>query len=545
MVVSLTLTPMMCAYLLKDAAPSKPTDENSFFARLTHGYAISLQWVLRRQRATLLVTLATLIITIVLYIISPKGFLPSEDTGQIIATTDASQTVSFAEMSRLQHAVSAIAMADPAVESVASFIGVSDINTTPNSGRMSIMLKDRDHRANAEKVMARLNHQFASITGISVHLQVAQDIQISTRISRTQYQYTLTDLNSQTLETWTSKLISKMKNMATFTDVASDQQPGGLKVNITIDRDQASRLGISAEVIDNTLYSAFGQRQISTVYAQVNQYRVILEVSPETLQTPQTLETLRIKSTSGALVPLGAFARVSTVAAPLAIMRQGQFPSITVSFNLAPGASLGEAIDTIHRLERELSMPNSIASEFSGDAAEFRKSLANQPLLMLTAIIAIYIVLGVLYESAAHPITILSTLPSAGVGALLALLITGHDLSIIGIVGIILLMGIVKKNAIMMIDFALMAEREHHLSPAEAIYQACLLRFRPIMMTTMAALLGALPLAFDQGIGAELRRPLGICIVGGLIVSQLLTLYTTPVIYLAMERLRQRFRVGP
>ena len=541
MVISLTLTPMMCAYLLKDAAPHKPTDGDGFFTRLTNRYATSLQWVLRHQRTTLWIALATFAATVLLYMAAPKGFLPAEDTGQLIVTTDAAQTVSFSEMSRLQHAVADMALADPAVASVASFLGVGDINTTPNSGRLALALKDRNQRDNAEKVLARLNEKFKSVTGIDAHLQVAQDIQIGARISRTHYQYTITDLNADELSSWTDKLIAKMKTLPDITNVASDQQLGGLKADITIDRDQASRLGILPDAVDNTLYDAFGQRQISTVYAQVNQYHVILEVSPEAQLTPQSLATLYVKSSSGALVPLGAFAKVNIVAAPLAIMRQGQFPSITISFNLASGASLGGAIKAIQSAEKTLHMPNTIVGDFSGDAAEFRKSLANEPMLILAALIAIYIVLGVLYESAIHPVTIISTLPSAGVGALLALLLTGSDLSIVALIGIILLMGIVKKNAIMMIDFALVAERDHNMSPSESIYQACLLRFRPIMMTTMAALLGALPLAFDSGMGAELRRPLGISIVGGLLLSQLLTLYTTPVIYLAMDRLRDRF----
>ena len=540
-IISLTLTPMMCGRLLK-ADTLRAEENKGFFYYIQQRYAGSLQWVLRHQRATLLMALASLVATIGLYIVMPKGFLPSEDTGQIIGTTDAGQTVSFTEMTRLQREAAELAVQDKDVASVASFIGVGSINSTGNSGHLTIVLKPRDQRSSsAQDIVTRLGKRMRVLTGLDIHLQAAQDIQIGARVSRTQYQYTLTDLNEAELDQWTGKLLDRLQKDKLLTDVASDRQAQGLKADLLIDRDQASRLGIQPEAIDDTLYDAFGQRQISTVYSQVNQYHVILEVAPQFQQDPSILSTLYVKSATGTLVPLGAFSKVNVVPAPLAVTHQGQFPAITLSFNLAPGASLDAAVKTITRTERKLHMPDTVVGSFSGDAAEFQSSLASEPALILTAIIVIYIVLGVLYESLIHPITILSTLPSAGVGALLALLLLGEDLSLVALIGIILLMGIVKKNAIMMIDFALVAERDHGMPPEEAIYQASLLRFRPIMMTTMAALLGAIPLAFGTGMGSELRQPLGISIVGGLLLSQLLTLYTTPVIYLKMERLKTWF----
>ena len=545
MVVSLTLTPMMCGHMLRAGTLRHEEHEDDLFSRVRRWYEKTLRWVLRHQRATLWVVLATFVLTVVLYVVAPKGFLPQQDTGQIIATTDAAETVSFPEMSRLQHKVAEIIQADEDVSGVASFLGVGTINITPNSGHITIVLKPRKQRVSAQQVAARLTQKLSQVVGISVHMQPAQDIQIGARVSRTQYQYTLTDLDAVELSQWTERVLAKIKTLPMITDVATDQQEGGLKADIQIDRDQASRLGISTQSIDDTLYDAFGQRQISTVYTQVNQYHVIIEVAPNFQRDPASLSSLYVRSANGMLVPIGSFATVRFLPAPLTVTHQGQFPQVTLSFNLAAGASLGSAIDAIDRAQAELGMPDTIAGNYSGDAAEFRLSLASEPLLILAAILVIYIVLGVLYESTIHPLTILSTLPSAGIGALLALIVTGNDLSLVALVGILLLMGIVKKNAIMMIDFALQAERDEVLSPTYAIFKACLLRFRPIMMTTMAALLGAVPLAFDHGIGSELRRPLGISIVGGLVLSQMLTLYTTPVIYLAMERFKQRFAPTP
>ena len=541
-IVSLTLTPMMCARLLKPEAQEKHGRfyhwSEGLFQRTLGAYERGLQWVLRHQFFTLMVAIATLVATIWLYFIVPKGLLPQQDTGLIIGVTDAAQSISFKAMAAKQREVAEIVMRDPDVARVASFVGPGTVNPTMNAGKLYIVLKPRSERkASANEIIGRLREATRDVQGIALFMQAVQDVQIETRVSRTQYQYTLQDADEIELQQWADKLLAKFRELPELSDVATDQQPNGYQTMVDVDREKASRLNLLTQTIDDTLYDAFGQRQVSTIFSQLNQYRVVLEAEPEFQSSPDALDKIYVKSTTGQMVPLNTFASIKTVTAPLTILHQGQFPAVTLSFNLRPGSSLGAAVTAIQQAEKEIALPETVVATFSGSAAEFRASLKSEPFLILAAIIVIYIVLGVLYESYIHPITILSSLPSAGVGALLALILFGYDLGLISLIGIILLIGIVKKNAIMMIDFALDAEREQKLPPEKSIYHACLLRFRPIMMTTMAALLGALPLALQEGTGSELRKPLGISIVGGLLVSQFLTLYTTPVIYLYMDRL--------
>jgi len=545
-VISLTLTPMMCARLLK-----RPSEQNGsrlylaserVFNRVVEFYGRTLQWVLKRQTATLLVAASTLVLTIFLYVIVPKGLFPVQDTGIIQAISQAPQTISFSAMAEKQQALADVVLKDPAVESLSSFIGIDGTNTTLNSGRMLINLRPLNERkVNASDVIRRLQPQLEKVEGVTLYMQPVQDLTVEDRVSRTQFQYTLEDANADELNTWTKKLVDKLRTLPELSDVATDQQTLGSQARLVIDRVTASRLGITPLAIDNVLYDAFGQRQVTTLFTQLNQYHLVLEALPDFQTDPAKLNAIYVKSTGGGAVPLSTFTHFESGTAPLAINRQGQFPSVTISFNLAPGAALGEATTAIERAQRELGMPLSVQASFQGAAASFQASLTNEPWLILAAIVTVYIVLGVLYESYIHPITILSTLPSAGVGAILALLLCRSELGVVALIGIILLIGIVKKNAIMMIDFALEAERHAHKKPLDAIYQACLLRFRPIMMTTFAALFGGLPLALGNGVGAELRRPLGITIVGGLLVSQVLTLYTTPVIYLFFDRLAAKF----
>ena len=547
-VVSLTLTPMMCARLLREEREEKNKKHGrffrvteGFFQGMLHAYDRSLQWVLRHQRFTLILAAVLTAFNLLLYVMVPKGLLPEQDTGLVLGVTDASQAISYQAMSTLQRQVAEIVRQDPDVQSVASFVGAGTVNATVNSGRLYINLKPRSQRrASADQVISRLRAATAAVSGMSLFMQAAQDVQIDSRVSRTQYQYTLEDSDSAELADWSGRMLSKLREQPALADVASDQQQDGLQVRVNVDRDQASRLNVLPQAIDDTLYDAFGQRQITTIFTQLNQYRVILEVDPQYQKSPRSLDKIYVKSTTGLMVPLTSFASISTGTAPLTIAHEGQFPAVTLSFNLATGRSLGEAVDVINQAAQDIHLPDTVAPSFSGSAAEFKSSLSSEPYLILAAILVIYIVLGVLYESYVHPLTILSSLPSAGVGALLAMLVCQTPLSLISLIGIILLIGIVKKNAIMMIDFALEAERVQKLPPEQSIYQACLLRFRPIMMTTMAALLGALPLALEQGNGSELRRPLGIAIVGGLLLSQFITLYTTPVIYLYLDRLATR-----
>ena len=544
-VVSLTLTPMMCAKLLRHKPESQRGRfyhaSERMFQRVIDFYDRTLQWVLERQRLTLLVAAGTLVATVLLFLVIPKGFFPIQDTGVILGISEAGQDVSFAAMSQRQQALARVILEDPAVESLSSFIGVDGNNTTINTGRIQINLKPLEDRdANASEIIRRLSKRLEKVSGITLYMQPVQDLSVEDRVSRAQFQYSLEDADPKELATWVPRFVERLRKLPELADVGSDQQNDGLQAHLVFDRGTASRLGITPQMLDDALYDAFGQRQISTMFTQLNQYRVVLETQPGFHQNPQDLTNLYLRSESGGSVPLSAFTRVEETTAPLAVNHQGQFPVVTVSFNLSPGTSLGEAVKAVNRTQEELGMPASIQARFQGTAASFEGSLSNETLLILAAIITVYILLGILYESYIHPLTILSTLPSAGVGALLALLLCGSEFSIIALIGIILLIGIVEKNAIMMIDFALEAERKEGKPPEEAIYQAALLRFRPILMTTLAALLGAVPLALGSGIGAELRRPLGIAIIGGLVASQLLTLLTTPVVYLLLDRLRRR-----
>jgi multidrug efflux pump len=598
-VVSLTLTPMMCSRLLKHdpEAQNKPLYKMSerAFQSVIDFYGRTLKWVLKHQVATLIVAVATLALTIILYVIVPKGFFPVQDTGIIQGISEATESISFPLMAQKQQQLSSLILKDPAVESLSSFIGIDGTNTTLNSGRILINLKPLEERGlNASDVIRRLQPELEKVDGITLYMQPVQDLTVEDRVSRTQYQYTLEDPDLNELNDWTAKLVAKLKQIPELRDVATDQQNGGLAAALVIDRVTASRMGITPSVVDETLYDGFGQRQVTTLYTQLNQYHVILETMPDFQKNPAKLQDIYVRSalassslttgsgstpggsvvtsstasgnsnsspspattkstpnsgsaapaavsnTNGAAVPLSAFTHFESRTAPLSVNHQGQFPVVTISFNLAPDASLGEATKAIEKVQQDIGMPLSVQAAFQGTAASFQLSLSNEPILILAALVTVYIVLGVLYESYIHPITILSTLPSAGVGAILALLICGQELSVVALIGIILLIGIVKKNGIMMIDFALEAERKHGMSSEDAIYEACLLRFRPIMMTTMAALLGGLPLALGTGIGSELRKPLGIAMVGGLLLSQVLTLYTTPVIYIFFDDLAKK-----
>jgi multidrug efflux pump len=539
-VVSLTITPMMCARFMRARTAERQgrfkAQMERVYDRIVHFYERTLTWVLAHQRATLAVTLGMLAATIALYVVAPKGFFPQQDTGLIIGVAEAAPDISYAAMSDRIQALAQVVRQDPDVESVYYWIGP---NPTLSQGRMMINLKPSDQRrASADAIMSRLKPRAATVPGIALFMQARQDIQIGGRPSKTQYQYTLQDANTDELSRWAPRMQKNLQGLKQLRDVTADIQASATRATLRIDRDTASRFGITAQAIDDTLYDAFGQRQVATLFTQLNQYHVVLELDPQFQLDTNALQRLYVRSaTTGQLVPLSVFTTVENSVAPIAINHQGLFPSVTLSFNVAPGYALGDAVAAVQAMERGAGKPDSLLASFQGTAQAFQASLQSQPYLILAAVIAVYIVLGILYESYVHPLTIISTLPSAGAGALLALILCKQDLSVMGIIGIILLIGIVKKNAILMIDFALVLERREHLPPRESIHRACLLRFRPIMMTTMAALFGALPLALGLGAGGELRQPLGISIVGGLLLSQVLTLYTTPVVYLYLDRL--------
>ena len=543
LIVSLTTTPTMCAKFLRAAVPGEKHGRLYRFSewafdRTLAAYRRSLDWVLRHRPLTLLITISTACLSVYLYILVPKGFFPQQDTGRIVGSVQAAQDISFQAMRDKMKQFVNIVMQDPAVNTVVAFAGG---NTAYNNGRMFITLKPRSERnVSADQVIGRMRGKLAAVPGANLYMQAAQDLTIGGRQSQAQFQYTLQGENLSELNAWAPRLLQRLRGLPQLTQVNTDQQDKGLQQDVVIDRDTAARLGVSVAAVDSALYDAFGQRQVSIMYRQLNQYHVVMEVAPQYANSPEGLQSIYVRSANGTPVPLSAFTRFGTSNTALAVSHQGQYPSVTLSFNLAPGVSLGQATELIDQAEKSIGFPATIKASFQGTAAAFQSSLSSQPILILAALVTVYIVLGVLYESYIHPITILSTLPSAGVGALLALLISGGELNVIGMIGIILLIGIVKKNAIMMIDFALDAERRESKSAVEAIREACLLRFRPIMMTTMAALLGGLPLAVGMGTGSELRRPLGITIIGGLIVSQMLTLFTTPVVYIYLDQLRER-----